>query len=129
MATDLCNQDTELWPQLVDHLARERPNTAYGLWPVASDSYDAGFHTITYGQLSNIVNGLAWWIVKHLGAGQDVQQEVLTYIGPNDVRLTAMILASVKAGYAMSDKNPRSRPPEEGSLANVYQVVSHVAPQ
>jgi acyl-coenzyme A synthetase/AMP-(fatty) acid ligase len=111
MATDLRNQDTELCPQLVDHLARERPNTAYGLWPVASDSYDAGFHTITYGQLSNIVNGLAWWIVKQLGKGQGIQQEVLTYIGPNDVRLTAMILASVKTGYVVCDRpsTPSSR--------------------
>lgn len=104
MVTNLRSQGTELWPQLLDRHARERPSTAYGLWPVASDSYDAGFHTITYGQLSNIVNGLAWWIVKQLGAGRDVQQEVLTYIGPNDVRLTAMILASVKAGYAVSSK-------------------------
>lgn len=104
MATDIRSQDTELWPQLVDHLARERPDTAYGLWPVASDSYDAGFLTITYGQLSNIINGLAWWIGEQLGTGQDGQQEVLTYIGPNDVRLTAMILASVKAGYVVSDE-------------------------
>lgn len=116
MATNLRNQDTELCPQLVDHLARERPNTAYGLWPVASDSYDAGFHTITYGRLSNIVNGLAWWIVKQLGKGQGIQQEVLTYIGPNDVRLTAMILASVKAGYVLFLTSPRNSPAAQRSL-------------
>lgn len=104
MATDIRSQGTELWPQILDRLARERPSAAYGLWPVASDSYDAGFYTITYRQLSNIVNGLAWWIVKQLGAGRGVRQEVLTYIGPNDVRLTAMILASVKAGYVVSDR-------------------------
>lgn len=114
MATDLRDQNTELCPQLVDHLARERPNTAYGLWPVASDSYGSGFRTITYGQLSNIVNGLAWWIVKQLGNGQDIQHEVLTYIGPNDVRLTAMILASVKAGYAVRDRDHGSHPPGKG---------------
>ncbi|KUI66302.1 Linear gramicidin synthase subunit D [Cytospora mali] len=116
MATDIRNQDTKLWPQLVDHLARERPNTAYGLWPVASDSYDEGFHTITYGQLSNIVNGLAWWIVKQLGPGNDAQQEVLTYIGPNDVRLTAMILASVKAGFVLFLTSPRNSPAAQRSL-------------
>lgn len=95
--------DAKLWPQFVDHLARNQPDAAYGLWPVAHDSYDAGFHTITYRQLSNIVNGLAWWVVKQLGAGQDGQEAVLTYVGPNDVRLTAMILASVKAGYVVSE--------------------------
>ncbi|ROW10094.1 hypothetical protein VMCG_02037 [Cytospora schulzeri] len=116
MATDLHHQGPKLWPQLVDQLARERPNTAYGLWPVASDSYEAGFHTITYGHLANIVNGLAWWIVKELGAGQGSQHEVLTYIGPNDVRLTAMILASVKAGYALFLTSPRNSPAAQRSL-------------
>lgn len=108
MAANLRNHGTELWPQLLDRLAREHPNRAYGLWPVASDSYDAGFLTISYSQLSNIVDGLAWWIVKHLGPGRDVGQEVLTYIGPNDVRLTAMILAAVKAGYAVSNQTSPS---------------------
>lgn len=119
MATELRNPGTELWPQIVDHLAREHPNAAYSLWPVASDSYDAGFYTITYSHLSNIVNGLAWWIVKQLGPGKDVQQEVLTYIGSNDVRLTAMILATVKAGYAVSRKPvcPKPRPVGEELLA------------
>ncbi|ROW16995.1 hypothetical protein VPNG_01418 [Cytospora leucostoma] len=97
-------------------MAKERPNAAYGLWPVASDSYDAGFHTITYSQLSNIVNGLAWWVVKQLGPAQDVQQKVLTYIGSNDVRLTAMILATVKAGYALFFTSPRNSPAAQHSL-------------
>lgn len=93
---------TELWPQIVDRLAREQPEAIYGLWPVATDSYDAGFHAIKYGQLANIVNALAWWIVNQLGPGAAQDGDVLTYIGHNDVRLTAMILASVKAGYTVS---------------------------
>lgn len=96
-----CN---DLWPHIVDRLAKEQPEEIYGLWPVAADSYDAGFHAITYGQLANIVNGLAWWIVDQVGRGAAQEGDVLTYIGLNDVRLTAMILASVKAGYTVSSQ-------------------------
>lgn len=71
----------------------------YGLWPIAPTSYEAGFRTITYAQLANVINGLAWWITAELGPGQD--NEVLTYLGPNDVRLTALVLAAVKAGYTV----------------------------
>lgn len=102
MATTPRVRDKELWPHIVDRLAKEQPGTTYGLWPVATDSYDAGFRAITYGQLANIVNGLAGWIVKELGPGGAKEGDVLTYIGLNDVRLTAMILASVKAGYTVS---------------------------
>lgn len=91
----------DLLSHIVDRRAREQPNQAYGLWPVAQASYEAGFRTITYAQLANIINGLAWWIVKHVGPS-GTGQPVLTYVGPNDVRLTAMILASVKAGYVVS---------------------------
>lgn len=91
----------DLMPHIVDRRARERPDQAYGLWPVAQASYETGFHTITYAQLANIINGLAWWIVKHVGP-PETGHPVLTYVGPNDVRLTAMILASVKAGYVVS---------------------------
>lgn len=95
-------RDKELWPYIVDRLAKEQPEATYGLWPVTTDSYDAGFRAITYGQLANVVNGLAWWIVNQLGRGNAQEGDVLTYIGLNDVRLTGMILASVKAGYTVS---------------------------
>lgn len=91
----------DLLPHIVDRRAREQPNQPYGLWPVAQASYESGFRTITYAQLANIINGLARWIVKHVGPA-GASQPVLTYVGPNDVRLTAMILASVKAGYVVS---------------------------
>lgn len=120
-----------LWPNIVDSLARDQPEEIYGLWPVATDSYDQGFRAVTYGQLANIVNGLARWIVEQLGPGAAKEGDVLTYIGLNDVRLTAMILASVKAGYTV-----RSRPNNPGEslhhievlvFANTSQVVSHIA--
>lgn len=85
---------------MVDRLARETPDAVYGLWPVAPTSYDAGFRAVTYAQLANVVDGLARSLVQNLGPGED--GEALTYVGPNDVRLTALVVASIKAGYMAS---------------------------
>ncbi|PSR80205.1 hypothetical protein BD289DRAFT_374383, partial [Coniella lustricola] len=119
-ATDIITtskySEPDLIPKLVDKLARERPDAAYGLWPIAPDSYDAGFCTITYSQLANIINNLAWWITKSIGppprspaeARTVNEQYVLAYMGPNDVRLTALIIAAVKAGYTIFLTSPRN---------------------
>ncbi|KAI1500659.1 putative NRPS-like enzyme [Biscogniauxia marginata] len=104
----------DLLPHIVDRLARETPEAVYGLWPIAPASYEAGFRTVTYAQLANIINGLAWWLVERLGPGQN--HEVLTYVGPNDVRLTALVLASIKAGYALFLTSPRNSPAAHLSL-------------
>ncbi|KAI1763791.1 putative NRPS-like enzyme [Hypoxylon sp. FL1150] len=98
----------DLLPHIVDRLARDTPDALYGSWPVAPASYDAGIRTINYAQLANIVNGLAWWIVKQLGPCQN--HEVLTYVGPNDVRFTALILGAMKAGYVLFLTSPRNSP-------------------
>lgn len=87
-------------PHIVDRLAKQRPDAVYGLWPVAPASYEAGFRTITYAKLANVINGLAWFLIKQLD-GPSKDHEVLTYVGPNDVRLTALVLATIKAGYAV----------------------------
>lgn len=87
----------ELLPHTVDRLARENPSAPYGLWPVAQASYEDGFRTIDYGQFANLVNGLAWWIRDNIGTSQN-EEKVLAYVGPNDVRFTALLLAAVKAG-------------------------------
>lgn len=104
----------DLLPHVVDRLARERPEAIYGLWPVAPDSYDAGFRAVTYTQLANIINGLAWWLTEQLGPSS--HHEVLTYIGPNDVRLTALALASMKSGYVLFLTSPRNSPAAHRSL-------------
>lgn len=109
--TQIAKWQTELLPHMVDHLARETPGAAYGLWPVAPTSYEKGFRTITYAHLANIINGLAHLLVKQLGPGDG---QVLTYVGPNDARLTALVLASIKAGYIVS--GPTLGLPDFGSV-------------
>lgn len=90
----------DLLPHIVDRLARETPEATFGIWPVDLTSYEKGIYTISYAQLANIVNGLAWWIVKELQPGQS--NPIFTYVGPNDVRITAIGIASVKAGCSVS---------------------------
>lgn len=114
MSTDNASKwRLDLLPHIVDRRAREQPSRAYGLWPVAQASYDAGFRAVNYAQLANIINGLAWWIVNQVGPPES-GQPVLTYVGPNDVRLTAMILASVKAGYVV------------GALLSLYHILTRI---
>ncbi|KAI1212188.1 putative NRPS-like enzyme [Annulohypoxylon truncatum] len=103
----------DLLPHIVDRLARETPDAIYGLWPVAPASYEAGFRDVTYAQLANVINGLAIWLEEQLGRGE---HDVLAYVGPNDVRLTALIIAAVKAGYVLFLTSPRNSPAAQQGL-------------
>lgn len=97
--SQLSKWQRELLPQMVDRLARETPDTVYAIWPPVVDDHEALSRTISYAQFANVINGLVRFLLKQLGHGAG---QVLTYIGPNDVRLTALVLASIKAGYTVS---------------------------
>ena len=88
-----------LLPHLVEDRARTNPDAVYAEYPVSSSSYDQGFRKITYADLANAINGVAWWLHHTLGPCQDF--EVLAYIGPNDLRYPALVLGAVKAGYVV----------------------------
>jgi acyl-coenzyme A synthetase/AMP-(fatty) acid ligase len=90
-----------LLAQMVDQIASTNPSAVYGMWPVVPTSYEAGFRPITYAQLANIVNGLAWWLAEKQ-RGQPKGSEVFAYVGPNDARVPALALAGVKTGYPVS---------------------------
>lgn len=87
-----------LLPHVVDRLARDRPDAKYGEWVTSSSVI-----TITYVQLAKIINGLAWLLVEQLdGPGNyGAHAEVLAYVGANDVRYSALVLAANKAGYTV----------------------------
>ncbi|KAK0610018.1 hypothetical protein B0T17DRAFT_585387 [Bombardia bombarda] len=103
-----------LLPHIVDRVAREQPGAEFGLWPIHPTSYEPGFYTVTYGKLASVVNGLAWWLVEQLGPGSG--EEVLTYVGPNDVRISALLLAAIKTGYVVFFTSPRNSPDAQRSL-------------
>ncbi|ROV92215.1 hypothetical protein VMCG_09323 [Cytospora schulzeri] len=88
----------DLLPHVVDRLARERPHTEYAEWVTGSSVV-----AVNYAQLANIVNGLAWWLVEQLGGPGPYgpHADVLTYVGPNDVRYSALVLAAIKTGYVV----------------------------
>lgn len=107
-----------LLPHMVDQIATTDPDAVYGMWPVVPTSYEAGFRSVTYSQLSNIVNGLAWWLIENLGGlGRD--NEFVAYVGPNDVRIPALGFATVKAGYAVS--KPLALPLRDGTYVSEEQ--------
>jgi acyl-CoA synthetase (AMP-forming)/AMP-acid ligase II len=89
----------ELIPQKVDQLAKTNPTGLYAEYPISPQHYEDGYHPITYADLANAVNGLAWWFKDHLGLGGG--SEVVAYLGPNDLRYPALILGAVKAGYVV----------------------------
>lgn len=87
----------QLLNHVVDRRARESPKMIYAEYPISSTGYDQGFLKITYADLANAINGLAWWLHNTIGPGNDF--ETLAYIGPLDVRYNALLLGAVKAGY------------------------------
>ncbi|KAI1347975.1 acetyl-CoA synthetase-like protein [Xylaria sp. FL0043] len=93
-------------PRIVDIMDHIAPDSIYGTWPVQQNSYAAGVRNITYAQLANIVNGLTWWLVEQLGPHK--RNEVVAYVGPNDVRFTALVLAAMKTGHAVFLTSPRN---------------------
>jgi hypothetical protein len=87
----------QLLINMLDGMARVRPASLYGQYPISPLGYDKGLRNITHGQLANAVNGAAWWLTERLGPGKDFQ--TLCYMGWNDIRYVAFLLGAVKAGY------------------------------
>ncbi|KAI1347516.1 hypothetical protein F5Y01DRAFT_294995 [Xylaria sp. FL0043] len=101
-------------PQLVTQLAHEKPQAVYGIWPVDPTSYSAGVRTITYKQLHDIINNLVCFLTDQL---EDLRPgQILAYIGPNDVRFSALILATVKTGNGLFLTSPRNSPAAQSSM-------------
>jgi len=92
---------------IVGHLSRETPEALYREYPISSLSYEEGYRRITYHDFANAINGAARWLSETLGLSKN--HEVLTYIGPNDLRYTVLVLAAVKAGYVLFLTSPRKR--------------------
>ncbi|ROW18114.1 hypothetical protein VPNG_00182 [Cytospora leucostoma] len=112
----------ELLPNVVDRLARERPDAEYAEWVTATSVV-----RITYRQLANIINGLSWWLVEQLGPGpHGPNRDVLAYVGPNDVRYGALVLAAIKAGYVLFVTSPRNSPAAHRALFDHVQCRTFI---
>ncbi|RAH66761.1 acetyl-CoA synthetase-like protein [Aspergillus aculeatinus CBS 121060] len=116
---------SQLVPHIVDHFAATKPEAVYAEYPRNLASYEEGYQPITYKVLANAINGLAHWLVSHLGPGKG---EVLTYVGPNDLRYPALILGAVKAGYCIFLTSPRNSPVAHQSLLQKLSRTTLIAP-
>ena len=103
-----------LLPQLVDGFAEDEPGKLIGLIAKSSDISE-GFTKVTFKDLSNAVNHIAWWIQTRIGPAQG---RTISYMvrrlpskdkstssreqGVTDFRYTVMELASIKCGHTVS---------------------------
>lgn len=113
------HQKKQLLPNIVDGIAKTRPEAIYAEIPRSRTSYESGYRKITYKDLANAINGVAWLLEKHLGRGK--KQKTLAYIGPNDLGYIFMVLGAVKAGYKVCAvvrlNNPEGHPSNGKTIA------------
>lgn len=98
----------ETWPQAVDELlphtlfslAAKYPDLTYSEYPKNPLDISQGYRKITYREVANAVNALAWWIAENVGKpAKDNGEETVVYMGPNDLRYGILALGSVMTGY------------------------------
>lgn len=87
-----------LLTHVLDDLAQKSPTSLYCIHPTSQAS-DNEWCRISVYQFSQAVDRLAWWISQKLG--QRKEQQVLAYIGTNDLRYGAFMLACMKLGHAV----------------------------
>ncbi|KAL8831916.1 MAG: hypothetical protein Q9191_000595 [Dirinaria sp. TL-2023a] len=88
-AMNIAHPDTELLPNMVDRMANTRPDALYAKVPASPTTFNQGYISVSYRDLANAVNGVAWLLHHQLGKG--VNHDAVAYIGPND--LTTLINA------------------------------------
>ncbi|THV48643.1 hypothetical protein BGAL_0236g00130 [Botrytis galanthina] len=108
----------QLLNNIVDGLAKVRPGTVYAEVPRSAISYEEGYRKISYANFANAINGLAHWLHDTLGPAENFP--TVAYIGPNDFRYNALMLAAVKAGYKMFFSSPRNSIPAH---ANLFKIL------
>ncbi|KAK5994515.1 Non-canonical non-ribosomal peptide synthetase FUB8 [Cladobotryum mycophilum] len=86
---------------VVDEVATLDPTRPFFHVPVSTDPRD-GWKPITYKEIANAVNYVAHEIAaraRENGPRDQDEYPTIAYIGPNDVRYTIMMLASIKAHH------------------------------
>ncbi|PWY66351.1 acetyl-CoA synthetase-like protein, partial [Aspergillus sclerotioniger CBS 115572] len=117
--------NNQLLPNIVDHYAQVKPDAIYAEYPVNPVSYDDGYRPITYKAFANTINGLAKFLTETLGPGHG---EILSYLGPNDLRYPALVMAALKAGYCMFMTSPRNSAAAHQSLFTKLDCKTLLAP-
>jgi acyl-coenzyme A synthetase/AMP-(fatty) acid ligase len=91
---DATSFEKMLMPLIMDARAASGFERPFALYPQTKYPTD-GFQRVTFARLANAVNRAAWWLDEHLcEAGKKVDS--FAYFGPNDVRYTIFVLATMK---------------------------------
>lgn len=105
MAVDANTHRPKLIPTLLDETAHQSPNKPFAEIPISQTNYNLGIRKITYRKLTNGVNAISHWITTTLGSGESFP--TISYLDPNDLSHTVVLLASIKAGYKLLLTSPR----------------------
>ncbi|KAL5339881.1 NRPS-like enzyme [Aspergillus crustosus] len=81
---------------LVEEYAQSTPGRLFATIPQGPVVAD-GFRQVTFRQLADAVNAMAWWIEEHIG--KNGNKETVAYMAGNDIRYYIFILACTKTGH------------------------------
>ncbi|KAI0482297.1 acetyl-CoA synthetase-like protein [Xylariaceae sp. FL0804] len=101
-------REPKLLPVAIDEIAAQEPDSLYGKYPIDPSDYDAGFASVTYGQLANAINGVGHWLESKLGREDPGRIPAIAYIGPNDFRYVFAFVGAIKAGFKLFLTSPRN---------------------
>lgn len=96
---------TILLPNIIDQNARDDPNGVFARIPIGPE-YSNGFRDVSKRQLARAINRVAHFIEGNIGRSDDFTS--IAYIGPSDLRYSAIAVAGIKTGYKTFLPSPRN---------------------
>lgn len=87
-----------LW-RITDDIAAIDPHRLFCTQPVSSD-ISQGWRDISFSDMASAANRMALWLQENVASS--TQQETLAYVGTNDIRYVAFILACMKLRHKVS---------------------------
>ncbi|KAL8793203.1 MAG: hypothetical protein Q9195_004233 [Heterodermia aff. obscurata] len=87
-----------LLPKVLDEQAQSNPDKVFAAI-ARSDVLSDGFRDVTFSQVAQAVNSLAYVLQSTFGPTLNYDFETLTYIGVPDLRYSIVFYAAVKCGY------------------------------
>lgn len=79
----------------IEEKARWIPHHTFMRYPTANWETD-GYRTLTWSQYADAINKTAYWLDEKLG--KSLGQDVVSYLGPSDLRYPLLVPAVVKTG-------------------------------
>lgn len=92
---------------VVDRVAASEPDRPFIYAPRSNEPED-GWQPITYRQLANAVNHVAYIVSTTIKSDSSEEFPTLAYVGPNDVRYVVLMLACIKASCKALYVSPRN---------------------